>query len=235
MKNLIFVGGSDGIGFSTISNLLSKNNQEDIKIHVYSRSPGKLNSLGDSIHHTPFDVSTDEFETNTLPDSVDGFVYLPGTIKLKPFSALKPDHFIEDFELNFLKMVSILKKLLPSLKKSKHVPCVLLFSSVVTQKGMPFHSLVGSSKGAIEGFVKNMAMEYAPKIRFNCIAPSLTNTPLAASITSNPKVLETSTQKHPLKRIGEPEDIGKLASFLLVEDSFMTGQVLHPDGGMSVS
>ena len=234
MKNFIFIGGSYGIGYSSITQLMSKKDQSDINVHVYSRSSDNLKGLEGNVVHTPFDISKDEFDTTHLPETVDGFVYLPGSIKLKPFHTLKPEDFMEDYNLNFLKMISILKALLPALKKSPHIPCVLLFSSVVTQKGMPFHSLVGASKGAIEGFVKNMAVEYAPKIRFNCIAPSLTNTPLAKSITSNPKMLETSISKHPLKRIGEPEDIGKLVSYLLLEDSFMTGQVFHPDGGMSV-
>ena len=234
MKNFIFIGGSYGIGLSSINHIMSKKDQSDIKIHVYSRSSDNLNSLEGNVIHTPFDISKDEFDTTHLPETVDGFVYLPGSIKLKPFHTLKPEDFMEDYKINFLNMVSILKKLIPSLKKSPNLPCVVLFSSVVIKKGMPFHSLVASSKGAIEGFVKNMAVEYAPKIRFNCIAPSLTNTPLAKSITSNPKMLETSISKHPLKRIGEPEDIGKLVSYLLLEDSFMTGQIFHTDGGMSV-
>ena len=99
---------------------------------------------------------------------------------------------------------------------------------------MPFHSLVGSSKGAIEGFTKNMASEYAPKIRFNCVAPSLTETPLSRSIVSNAKVLEASIQKHPMKRIGQANDIGKMVNFLLKDDSFTTGQVFHVDGGLSL-
>ncbi|MBG08328.1 MAG: oxidoreductase [Halobacteriovoraceae bacterium] len=233
MKNFVFIGGSYGIGFSAISELISKNDKKNIKVHVYSRSWDDGKNRGEAIVYNPFDVLKDEFDTSGLPSAIDGFVYLPGTIKLKPFNSLKVEDFMEDINLNFMKMVLILKKLIPHLKKSEHVPCVLLFSSVVIERGMPFHSLVGASKGAIEGFVKNMAMEYAPKIRFNCIAPSLTNTPLASFITSNPKVLETSIQKHPLKRIAAPEDIGKLVSFLLNEDSYMTGQVFHPDGGMS--
>ena len=230
MKNYIFVGGSYGIGKSAIEKLIDNDHQ----VHLYSRTQGDFSEFKDKVHHHVFDASKDEFRIDGLPPSCEGLVYLPGTINLKPFTRLKPEDFIQDFQLNFVNMTKILSKVLPLLKKSNLPSSVVLFSSVVVQNGMPFHSLVGSSKGAIEGFTKNMASEFAPKVRFNCLAPSLTETPLAKNIVSNPKVLQNSIQKHPLQRIGRPSDLGKMLCFLLKEDSFMTGQIIHIDGGMSL-
>ena len=123
--------------------------------------------------------------------------------------------------------------MLPRLKKSTQAS-VIFFSSIAVGKGFNYHSLVSTSKGAIEGLTKSLAAEYAPKIRFNCIAPSLTNTPLASMLLNTEEKIETNAKRHPLKRIGQPEDIASAAAFLLSEESsWMTGQIIHVDGGLS--
>ena len=111
---------------------------------------------------------------------------------------------------------------------------LLLFSTVAVQTGLPFHSQIAASKGAVEGLTKALAAEFAPKIRVNCIAPSLTNTPLAASLLNTAEKVEANAQRHPLKRIGTTEDIANMAMFLLSEKaSWVTGQIMHVDGGFS--
>jgi NAD(P)-dependent dehydrogenase (short-subunit alcohol dehydrogenase family) len=122
---------------------------------------------------------------------------------------------------------------LPRLKKAENAS-IVLFSTLAVQTGLNFHTQVAASKGAIEGLTKSLAAEFAPKIRVNCIAPSLTNTPLAASLVNTDQKMDASAQRHPLKRIGTTADIANMAAFLLSEKaSWITGQILHVDGGMS--
>ena len=122
---------------------------------------------------------------------------------------------------------------LPRLKKSENAS-IVLFSTVAVQTGLPFHTQVSASKGAIEGLARSLAAEYAPAIRVNCIAPSLTDTPLAASLLNTDQKKEVNALRHPLKRIGTTADIANMAAFLLSEKAgWITGQILHVDGGMS--
>ena len=130
-------------------------------------------------------------------------------------------------------MVKVIQTILPQLSGSKQ-SSIVLFSSVAASMGMPFHTSVAASKSAIEGFAKALAAEYAPKIRVNVIAPSLTNTPLADKFLNTEAKQEKSAERHPLKRYGQPEDLAKMATFLLNENaSWISGQILHVDGGMS--
>ncbi|MGK0385781.1 MAG: 3-oxoacyl-[acyl-carrier protein] reductase, partial [Patiriisocius sp.] len=160
-------------------------------------------------------------------------VYCPGSINLKPFKRIKPETFQEDLEINFLSLVRVVQGLLPKLTASKHASLVF-FSTVAVKVGMPFHTSVAASKGAIEGFAKAFAAEYAPNIRVNVIAPSLTDTPLAGRLLSSDEKKEKMGELHPLKRVGTAEDIANIASFLLSDaSSWITGQVLGVDGGKS--
>lgn len=225
-KNIILIGGSHGIGLETAKNLA-----EDHNVFIASRTSEQLADL--NVKHLEFDVTKDKIEDLDLPDTIDGLVYFPGSINLKPFKMLKPEAFQEDMNLNFMSLVKVVQDLLPKLKNSEQASLVF-FSTVAVKVGMPFHTSVAAAKGAIEGFSKALAAEYAPSFRVNVIAPSLTNTPLAEKLLSNDDKKKKMDERHPLKRVGEAEDIANLVVFLLSEkSSWMTGQVLGMDGGLS--
>ena len=226
MKNILLIGGSYGIGLA-----LAKELQNDCAVFIASRT--FENPEGIHATHIPFDVQIDTFDITTLPSTLDGFVYLPGTINLRPFRGIKPETFMEDLQLNFIDMVKVLQTILPLLSASEQAS-IVLFSSVAATTGMPFHTSIAAAKGAVEGFAKSLAAEYAPKFRVNVIAPSLTDTPLADKFLNNESKQEKSNERHPLKRFGQPEDIAQMAAFLLREkSSWISGQVFHVDGGMS--
>lgn len=222
-KNILLIGGSYGIGQS-LTELLKPN----YNIWVASRSS---NGIPAGVNHIVFDASSDVLDTTYLPDNLHGFVYLPGSINLKPFKMLSAEAFEADFQLNFMGMVKTLKTVLPKLAEGTSV---VLFSTVAVGVGMPFHTSVAASKGALEGFSKSLAAEMAPKIRVNVIAPSLTDTPLAEKLLNNDAKREKMAERHPLKRVGTPEDIASVAAFLLSDQStWITGQIIGVDGGIS--
>jgi NAD(P)-dependent dehydrogenase (short-subunit alcohol dehydrogenase family) len=172
-------------------------------------------------------------DVTQLPEHLDGFVYAPGSINLRPFSGLKPETFAQDMEVNFLAMVRVLQSVLPKLKKSE-AASIVLFSTVAVSVGMPFHTSVAAAKGAVEGFARSLAAELAPKIRVNVVAPSLTDTPLANKFLNNEQKMENAALRHPLKSVGTADQIAQTAAFLLSDKaSWTTGQVLGVDGGMS--
>ena len=223
-KNILLIGGSYGIGNAIASKLQSQYN-----VFVASRSNEGLANL--NVTHLPFDASTETLDTTSLPDELHGFVYCPGSINLKPFKMLSIDAFASDMQLNFFNLIKVTKEVLPKLANGASV---VYFSTVAVGTGMPFHSSVAAAKGAIEGFAKSMAAEYAPKIRFNVVAPSLVDTPLASRLLSNDRKREMMAERHPLKRFGEAEDIASAATFLLSDNSsWVTGQILGVDGGLS--
>ena len=226
MKNILLIGGSYGIGLAIVKELASTNN-----LFVASRTNEELSDL--QVTHIPFDASVDTLDTTKLPAIIDGLIYCPGSINLRPFKALKIDAFENDLQINFINAVKVIQTVLPNLVASQQ-SSIVLFSSVAASMGMPFHTSVAAAKGAVEGFAKALAAEYAPKIRVNVIAPSLTDTPLADKFLNNDDKKEKSSQRHPLKRFGTPNDIAKMAGFLISEDSsWISGQIFHVDGGMS--
>lgn len=226
MKNILLIGGSYGIGLA-----IAKELQYENKVFIASRTKEAINDM--NVTHIPFDAATETLDTSLLPEVIDGFVYCPGSINLRPFRGLKPEAFESDLQINFISMIKVLQSVLPNLSAANQ-SSVVLFSSVAAGMGMPFHTSVAAAKGAIEGFAKALAAEYAPKIRVNVIAPSLTDTPLAEKFLSNEEKKEKSAQRHPLKRVGTAEDMAKTAKFLLNEDSsWISGQIFHVDGGMS--
>lgn len=226
MKNILLIGGSYGIGLAITQELQNDNN-----IFVASRTNENLAGL--NVTHIPFDASTDTLDASKLPAILDGLVYCPGSINLRPFRGLKPEAFEADLQINFISLVKVIQAVLPNLTASEQ-SSIVLFSSVAASMGMPFHTSVAAAKGAIEGFAKALAAEYAPKIRVNVIAPSLTDTPLADKFLNNETKQEKSAERHPLKRFGKPEDSAQMASFLLSDkSSWISGQIFHVDGGMS--
>ena len=226
-KNYIVVGGSSGIGYEITKQLSEAGNH----ITVLSRNKNEVGSLS-NVQHIEYDVTSDSSPSIDL-DSIDGFVYCPGTINLKPFHGLKTDDFQEDFNVNVLGAVKTLQPIIKQLKKNKNAS-IVFFSTVAVQQGMPFHSSVAASKGALEGITRSLAAELAPGVRVNCIAPSITDTPLASRILSSEEKKESSGKRHALNRVGTAEEVAKMATFLLSDDSrWMTGQIIGLDGGMS--
>jgi NAD(P)-dependent dehydrogenase (short-subunit alcohol dehydrogenase family) len=229
MKNYIIIGGTKGIGRKTAELLAGKN---DNNIYVLARNKPQ-EYLAPNIHYIELDVHDFKVESNLFPEVIDGLVYCPGTINLKPFHRLNPEDFLNDWQINFMGAVKSIQTFLPGLKKADN-PSVVLFSTVASSLGMPFHSSIASVKSAIEGLTKSLAAEYAPKVRFNCIAPSLTDTTLAERLLSTPEKVESSAQRHPLQRVGNTNDIAQMANFLLSENAtWITGQIMHIDGGMA--
>lgn len=228
MKNYLVIGGSSGIG-KALAIQLSSNGHSVFATY----KTNKPNVLSEEISYQFLDATAEEIELTNLPDHLDGLVYCPGSINLMPFSRLKPASFEADFNLQVNGAIKVIQKVLPLLKKVDQAS-IVLFSTVAVQSGFNFHSQVAVSKGAIEGLTRALAAEFAPKIRVNAIAPSLTDTNLASKLLSTPEKKEANAQRHPLKSIGQAENIAEAATFLLSEKSkWITGQILHVDGGMS--
>lgn len=227
MKNVLVVGGSSGIG-QAISVLLASDST-----NVYATFNSTPIKPKPGIIPIPLNVMEKEFDLDVLPDSLDGLVYCPGSIQLRPFSRLKPESFVEDFELQVLGGIKILQEVLPKLKAANQAS-VIFFSTVAVQKGFQFHAQVAASKGAIEGLTRSLAAEFAPAIRVNAIAPSITDTPLAEKLLRTEEKKEANARRHPLQKIGSPKNIADAALFLLSDkSSWITGQVMQVDGGLS--
>lgn len=229
MKNYVVIGGSSGIGKAVANQLAAIGHSVFATYNTTDVSD--LANPGISYHH--LDVMAENPDMSWVPEVVDGFVYAPGAIALLPFGRLKPEKVTADFNLQVLGAVTTLQKMVPHLKKSVH-PSVIFFSTVAVQMGFNFHSQVAISKGAIEGLTRSLAAEFAPTIRVNAIAPSITQTPLAAKFLSSPEKIEANAQRHPLKKIGVADDIAETAVFLLTEQSrWITGQIINVDGGIT--
>jgi NAD(P)-dependent dehydrogenase (short-subunit alcohol dehydrogenase family) len=224
-KNILLIGGSHGIGNAIVQHMHTDNN-----LFVASRENENLPA---GVTHIPFNALEDELDTSALPSQLHGFVYCPGSINLKPFKMLKQSHFEDDMNINFFALLKVTRSVLPLLTASG-AGSMVYFSTVAVGTGMPFHTSVAAAKGAIEGFAKALAAEYAPTVRVNVIAPSLVDTPLAGRLLNNDAKKEKMGEMHPLKRVGNVDDVASLAAYLLNQnEGWMTGQVLGIDGGKS--
>lgn len=227
-KTYFVVGGTSGIGAEITRGLGSRGHN----VIVGSRAAEGMEAHS-GVSHVVWDATADALPADALPEKLDGMVYCPGTIRLRPFRALKPEDFLSDFQINLVGAVRSIQACLPALKKAEDGAGIVLFSTVAVQTGMPFHASIASAKGAVEGLTRSLAAELAPKIRVNAVAPSLTDTPLAGDLLGNEAKRKAADDRHPLKRIGRPTDIAAAAFFLLEgAGAWVTGQILHVDGGM---
>ncbi|MCF8714414.1 SDR family oxidoreductase [Joostella atrarenae] len=221
MKTILVIGGSKGIGKAIIELLI-----ETHKIINFSRSEPILHN---NLTHHNLDVLTDELPTI---EALNGLVYCPGSIQLKPFKRLDMEAFNVDFRINVLGAVRCIQEYTKALKQGSG--SVVLFSTVATKLGMPFHSSVSASKSAVEGLSKSLAAEYATQIRFNCIAPTVTDTQLAEKLLRNDKQRESMMMRHPLKQYLQPKEVAELAAYLLSDSSkAISGHVFPIDAGLS--
>lgn len=221
MKTILIVGGSKGIGKATVEAL-----KETHKIINFSRSEG--NSHSNVTNHS-IDILKDELPE--IEEDIHGLVFCPGSINLKPINRLSLDDFRNDFEINVVSAVKVIQKYIKSLKNNNG--SVVLFSTVATKLGMPFHASVSASKSAVEGLTKSLAGEFATKVRFNCIAPTVTDTSLAEKLLRNEKQRESIQMRHPLKKFLKPEEVASLATYLLSDvASAISGQVFPIDAGI---
>ena len=225
-KKIAVIGASKGIGLCLTQLLLEQGHEV---YATYSKTNPDFHHP--NLHWQQLDVLAQS--TYVSPEQLDGLVYCPGTIALKPFNRFSSTDFQQDFQLQVLGAISCIQSALPALKKSGNAS-IILFSTVAVQQGLPFHSLVSTSKGAIEGLTRALAAELAPIVRVNAIAPSLTDTPLAENLLNSDAKREANAARHPLKRVGEAKDIAAMAAFLLSEQaSWISGQIMHVDGGIS--
>lgn len=233
---LIF-GGSGGIGSAIARRLAARGDP----VHLVGRDAAKLDALA---HEIGAEVSVIDVTdpaglaagvaTIAAGTPLKGLVYAVGTITVKPFSSVKPEDIARDFSINAAGAALTLQAAIPGLKAASGDCSVVLFSSVAVAQGFTGHASISMAKAAVEGLTRALATELAPKIRVNCIAPSLTRTPLAAALTGNEALAKAVADLHALRRLGEAEDVAALAAFLLSADaSWMTGQIIGVDGGRS--
>ncbi|RAJ17070.1 SDR family NAD(P)-dependent oxidoreductase [Olleya aquimaris] len=222
MKHLVIVGGSKGIGKAITETFLNTH-----KVTNISRSAPEMSH--ENLTHHSCDVLTED-----LPDieHIDTLIYCPGSINLKPIGRLKLDDFRDDFEINVLGAVKAIQKYIDPLKKGQN-PSIVLFSTVASKLGMPFHASVAASKSAVEGLVKSVGAELAPTVRINAIAPTVTDTELASKLLRNEKMVENMTERHPLKKFLNPQEVADMAAFLTsTKAASISGQIFEMDCGI---
>jgi NAD(P)-dependent dehydrogenase (short-subunit alcohol dehydrogenase family) len=228
MSNFLVVGASSGIGRQLAENLAVGRHM------VYGTYKRHLLSAGvPNLVYEKLNVLDEGINLDFLPESLDGLAYCPGSISLRTFDRIRPADFLSDYQLQVIGAVKVIQAALPRLRRSEKASMVI-FSTVAVQMGLPYHALVSASKGALEGLTRCLAAELAPRIRVNCIAPSLTDTPLAEGLLNTDQKREANANRNPMKKIGSANDIAQMAEFLLTEKSgWITGQVMHVDGGMA--
>ncbi len=222
MKHIVIIGGSKGIGNAILLQQLETN-----IVHNISRNVPDISHP--NLKHYAVDVLKD-----SLPDieNIDVLIYCPGSINLKPIGSLSIDDFRNDFEINVIGAVKTIQKYLPVLKKGTN-PSIVLFSTVAAKLGMPFHASIATAKAGIEGLVKSLGAELASVVRINAIAPTITETTLAAGILRNDRMKENMMERHPMKNYLKPEEVASMADYLISENArSISGQVFEMDYGI---
>lgn len=226
-KQFLIVGGTSGIGAALLDLLVGRGHA----VIQLSRHPEAAPD-NPAVISLGWDARVDPFPSGRLPETLDGLVYCPGTIRLKPFERIPEKEWMDDLEVNLLGAVRAIQGSLAPLRRAESASLVL-FSTVAVGTGMPYHASVASAKGAVEGLARALAAELAPRIRVNVLAPTLTATPLAERLLSSPEKRAAVEARHPLKRIAEPADLARAAAWLLEDACLTTGQVIRIDGGLS--
>ncbi len=226
-RTYLVVGHSSGIGLALTQLALDAGHAV---VGVSRRVSGIVSP---DLSERQADVLEVDVASLDLPDALDGVAYCPGSLNLKSFGALQESQFLDDFRISALGAVRVLQVTANALKAGRQ-PGVVLFSTLAVRQGMPFHASIAMAKGAVEGLTRSLAAEWAPVIRVNAVAPSLTSTPLTARLLSSDERLQASRDRHPLRQFGQPDDVAATALFLLGDQSrWITGQVWGVDGGMS--
>jgi NAD(P)-dependent dehydrogenase (short-subunit alcohol dehydrogenase family) len=226
-KNFVVVGGSSGIGLGIVRRLVGDGH----RVTVMSRSWSRGEELPD-VAHVEADVTADDMPADQLPDQIDGLAYCPGSIRLRSFRGLKPDDFREDYELNVLGAVKCVQAAMKGIRAADS-SSLLFFSTVAVHQGLALHASVAACKAALEGVARTLAAELSPKVRVNCIAPALVQTPLASQFFGDPEKEKALAARYPMARTGEIDDIASMGHYLLTDGPWITGQVIGVDGGMS--
>lgn len=234
-KTAVVFGGTGGVGSATAALLKA----QGYDLHLVGRDEARLTEVA-----APLDATVTAGDARepglfaavaaALGDRpVDALVYAVGSINLKPVTRLTDADFLADYTLNALGAVRAVQALLPALKRSEQAS-IVLFSTVAVAQGFSAHASVSMAKGAVEGLTRALGAELAPKIRVNCIAPSLTRTRMASALTGNETMAKAIADLHAVPRLGEPGDVASLAAFLAgPASSWMSGQVIAVDGGRS--
>ena len=233
MKKVI-LGATGSIGSSLAKKLVDSGEE----VHLVGRNENSLSELAKNLNSsfTVCDVLEENFSEKILNDlkdePINGLAFCVGSIDLKPLKLTKKSDFMLSFNLNLISATEVIKSLADNLKKNKG--SIVLFSTVAVKQGFPNHAIVSSAKGALEGLTLALAAEFAPNIRVNCIAPSLTDSKMSKSILKSKLISDGIAKSHPMKRIGKPEDAASMAKFLLTDESpWITGQIIGVDGGKS--
>ena len=232
-KYLIF-GATGSIGSKLSENMY----ESDKEVHLIGRDEEELKKLASKLNseYSVIDILSDNLsetiKENFGDKNISGIAYCIGSIDLKPLRVTKKEDFKKCLDVNFFPVIEIIKSLQDNLKKNNG--SIILFSTVAVKKGFTNHAIISSAKGAIEGLTVSLAAEFAPNIRVNCIAPSLTNSKMSQSILKNKMMADGIAKSHPMKRIGQAADIASMAKFLLSDESpWITGQIIGVDGGKS--
>lgn len=226
-KTYLVIGGTTGIGAALLGQLLGRGH----RVIQMSRHPERA-SVHPMVSSLRWDARDEVFPADALPTALDGLVYCPGTIRLRPFERLSDSDWSEDLEINLMGAVRALQGALGSLKAAESAS-VVLFSTVAAGTGLPFHASIASAKGAVEGLTRSLAAELAPRIRVNAVAPTLTATPLAERLVNTEAKRSAAAERHPLRRVGEADDVASAALWLLEEARLTTGQIIRVDAGLA--
>jgi len=226
-KHFLIVGATSGIGAALLAQLVERGH----RVTQLSRHPDQAPEHP-AVASLRWDACTEPFPSAALPAALDGLVYCPGTIRLRPFERLTDAEWQEDLDINLLGAVRAIRGALKALRQAQSAS-IVLFSSVAAGTGLPFHASIAAAKGAVEGLTRALAAELAPRIRVNALAPTVTDTALAQRLLGTPEKRAAAAERHPLKTIGTPDDIARAALWLLEDTRMTTGQVLNLDGGLA--